>query len=154
MINNLRGGKMAELANCPNCNKVFVKAFRPVCEACHREVEEKFDIVSKFIRKKENRMATIEEVHAKTEVEKDLIFQFIREGRLHLSHFPNLGYPCEKCGEQIREGRLCKNCLHGIKSDLKALEQEQAFEKRKEEAEKAKNRTYHLLNNRLKNRED
>lgn len=142
---------MAELANCPNCGRVFVKAFRPICDACHREVEEKYETVSRFIRRKENRMATVEEVHAKTGVEKELIFQFIREGRLHLTHFPNLGYPCEKCGAKIREGRLCKSCYNEIQSDLKAIEREKEFEKRKKELEKERYRTYHSLDDRLKN---
>lgn len=140
---------MADLANCPNCGKIFVKALRPICNDCHNEVEAKFDIVYKFIRKKENRAATIEEVHAKTEVEKDLLYQFLREGRLHLGMFPNLGYPCDKCGDTIREGRLCNNCASGIRKDLKAYEDELAFEARRKEHEKSKYQTYHSLGDRL-----
>lgn len=141
---------MADLANCPNCGKIFMKALRPVCNDCHREVEDKFDIVYRFIRKKENRAASIEEVHAKTEVEKDLLYQFLREGRLHLAQFPNLGYPCDKCGDTIREGRLCSQCAGSIKRDLKAHDDEQAFVARKKEFEKAKYQTYHSLDDRLK----
>ena len=140
---------MADLDNCPNCGKIYVKAFRSICNDCHREVEDKFEVVYRFIRKKENRAASIEEVHAKTEVEKDLLYQFLREGRLHLAQFPNLGYPCDKCGDTIREGRLCNRCSSGIRQDLKTHEDEKAFEARKKETEKAKYQTYHSLDDRF-----
>ncbi|WP_096190278.1 TIGR03826 family flagellar region protein [Evansella halocellulosilytica] len=140
---------MSDLSNCPNCGKLFVKAFRPVCEACYREVEAKFQTVYTFIRKRENRMASLEEVHAKTEVEKDLIIEFVRQGRLNLSQFPNLGYPCEKCETTIREGRLCQTCSDRIKSDLDIVDRQKAFEERKRNEERNKVTTYHSLDNRI-----
>ena len=136
---------MAELANCPNCGEVFVKAFRPICNNCHGEIEEKFDIVYRFVRKKENRRSSIEEVYSKTGVEKDLIYQFIRDGRLHLSQFPNLGYPCDQCGDMIRQGRLCSKCAGQIKSDLEVSDRDR---ERKEELRK-KHQAYHSLDDRL-----
>ncbi|SDZ33319.1 flagellar operon protein TIGR03826 [Evansella caseinilytica] len=122
---------MADLANCPNCGKVFVKALRPVCDACYREVEEKFDTVYTFIRKSRNRSATIDQVCEETGVEKDLIIRFIREGRLQLSQFPNLGYPCEKCGESTREGRLCSKCKKEINDGLREVRKSPDREERK-----------------------
>ncbi|ADU31869.1 TIGR03826 family flagellar region protein [Evansella cellulosilytica] len=122
---------MPDLMNCPNCGKVFIKALRPICDECYRDVENKFEKVYKFIRKRENRRASMDEVHEGTGVSKDLIVRFIREGRLHLSQFPNLGYPCEKCGVSIREGRLCKDCAKGLQSGLNQLEREKDFEGRK-----------------------
>ncbi|MDG5786678.1 hypothetical protein QA612_04180 [Evansella sp. AB-P1] len=144
---------MADLENCPNCGKVFVKALRPVCNACYQEVEEKFRITYEFLRKRQNRMATMEEVHEETGVEKNLIYQFIREGRLHLSQFPNLGYPCEKCGVSIREGRLCGDCNREIRTGMTRLNQEKAFENRKRTKENSKITTYHSLDERLNRRD-
>ncbi|MBU9721732.1 MULTISPECIES: TIGR03826 family flagellar region protein [Bacillaceae] len=135
--------------NCPSCGKVFVKALRPVCNECHREVEKKFNTVYTFIKKRENRMASLEEVHEGTEVEKDLIVHFIREGRIHLAQFPNLGYPCEKCGSFIREGRICKECRSEIRSGLDQIDREKSFEDRKKQTERSKVTTYHSLNQRL-----
>ncbi|UCZ52698.1 hypothetical protein LGQ02_18100 [Bacillus shivajii] len=143
---------MADLQNCPNCGELFVKAFRPVCSKCHREIEEKFETVYTFIRKRENRQSPLEEVHAKTGVERDLITQFIREGRINLSQFPNLGYPCEKCGDNIREGRLCRNCREGIQSDLDTIDRQKQFEERRKEEERKKVTTYHSLNGRIDRR--
>ncbi|UJW59114.1 hypothetical protein HXZ66_17710 [Bacillus sp. A116_S68] len=141
---------MPELKNCPNCDKLFVKALRPVCDACAREVEDKFETVYTFIRKRENRRASIEEVHEATEVEIDLIMQFVREGRLHLSQFPNLTYPCEKCGAKIREARLCANCRDEINEGLQVGEKQKAFEDRKRDRERARYQTYSALGDKVR----
>ncbi|MGJ9385216.1 TIGR03826 family flagellar region protein [Salipaludibacillus sp. CF4.18] len=140
---------MAELVNCPNCGKLYVKALRSVCDVCAREVENKFDIVYKFIRRRENRKATLDEVVEGTEVEKDMIVRFIREGRLHVSQFPNLGYPCSKCGKNIKEGKLCGDCTDGFSRDLEAGDRQKAYEKRKEDREKAKYQTYSSMSDRF-----
>ncbi|WP_416147316.1 TIGR03826 family flagellar region protein [Salipaludibacillus sp. HK11] len=142
--------KMAELENCPNCGRLFVRALRPVCDHCAREVEEKFQLVYTFIRKRENRRANMEEVMEATEVDQQLITQFIREGRLHLSQFPNLTYGCEKCGGQIREGRICGDCRNEINSGLKAGDSQDAFDERKKNRESARYQTYSALNERVR----
>ena len=141
---------MAELLNCPNCGKVFVKAMRSVCDECARAVEEKFDVVYKFIRKRENRRANMDELHEGTGVEKEFIIQFIREGRLHLSQFPNLAFPCEKCGTNIREGRLCEPCRREIQEGLKSSEREKAHDRRKEEKKRVQ--TYSTLDDKIDRR--
>ena len=140
---------MADLANCPVCDKLYIKVFRPYCDVCHREIEGNFSEVYGFLPKRENRSATMEEVHEGTGVDKELIIRFVREGRLHLAQFPNLGYPCEKCNTSIREGRLCKDCSEDLKSGLNQLQREKSFENRKNTREKAKIQTYHSLNSRL-----
>ncbi|QKS72361.1 hypothetical protein FLK61_37675 [Paenalkalicoccus suaedae] len=140
---------MAELMNCPVCDRLFVKAFRSVCDHCHRDVEEKFQRAYAFIRKRENRRATVEEIHHATDVEEDLLYQFVREGRLQTSSFPNLTYPCESCGSGISEGRLCSKCKGNITDGLASGEKEKAFRNRLSESEKAEEReryrTYQAL---------
>ncbi|WP_342394370.1 TIGR03826 family flagellar region protein [Salipaludibacillus daqingensis] len=143
-------GKMADLANCPNCDKLFVKALRSVCDQCAREVEEKYQTVYTFIRKRENRKATMDEVVEATEVSRELITQFVKEGRLHLAQFPNLTYPCEKCDREIREGRICEKCRGEIQSGLHAGERQQAFEGRKKERETARYKTYSTMDERVR----
>ncbi|BAB07343.1 hypothetical protein P4637_02260 [Halalkalibacterium halodurans] len=140
------------LANCPVCGELFVKALRPICNKCFRKREENYEKVSTFLRKKSNRMATVTEVYEKTGVSIQDIEQFIREGRIQLKQFPNLGYPCESCGATIREGRLCHGCADNLKAGLDAGEKEKQFQQRKQANEKAKekNLTYHSLQDRLK----
>lgn len=140
---------MSNVENCPKCGKVFVKAFRSVCVDCVKEYEKMFEKVYGFIRKRENRQASLEDVVQGTEVEEEMIFQFIREGRLKLNHFPNLAIPCDSCGKMTRSGRLCSSCQGSIKSDLKGIEAEKSVKERIRAQENAKHSTYKTLNDRL-----
>lgn len=132
---------MAELLNCPNCGSIFVKTnLRDVCEACYKEEEKAFETVYQFIRKRENRTATMLQVVEATEVEEELIIKFIKTGRLKLTQFPNLGYPCAKCGKLIREARLCSDCSVELQSQIKEHENE---EDRKREIKEREKGTYY-----------
>lgn len=144
---------MRNVDNCPRCGAIFVRALRPICDACYKKQEEDYDVVSAFLRQRKNRKATIQEVHEATEVSLDQIHMFVREGRLLVSQFPNLGYPCESCGETIQEGRLCESCSEKITTGLDQLEKEKEFEELKSEAEKKQRQraiTYHLMDERFK----
>lgn len=123
-----------ELTNCPDCGEIFVKnKFRDICEKCWKAEQAAYDIVSKYMRKRENRAATMLQVVEVTGVPEELILKFIKTGKLQVTNFPNLGYPCDKCGTIIREGRLCGSCVGEIKADLKIVEHE---EQRKKELAK------------------
>lgn len=129
---------MGELANCSKCGTIFAKSkFRDVCQNCFLEEESGFEKVYQFIRKKENRIATIEQVIEATGVDEDLIIKYIKNGRLRLAQFPNLGYKCDKCGATIREGVLCQNCIDDLRLQLKIHQED---EQRKQEMEE-RNRT-------------
>lgn len=110
---------MGEVANCPRCNAIFYKGIKSVCNECYQKEEEAFNTVYSFLKKKKNRTASINEVVAATDVEKDLVLKFVKEQRLRKGMFPNMMYPCQKCGTDINEGKLCSNCAEGIKKDLK-----------------------------------
>lgn len=117
---------MADLANCPKCGDIYVvNNIRDICPKCYKEEEADFEKVYQYIRKKQNRTAQMDEVVEATGVEKSLIYKFIKKGRIKIAQFPNLGYPCAKCGTQIRTGNLCESCLTGIQSDLKQIEKEE-----------------------------
>ncbi|WP_100405462.1 TIGR03826 family flagellar region protein [Bacillus solitudinis] len=145
---------MKDVANCPKCGTLFVKALRPICNSCFTEQEKNYEKVSTFMRKKQNRMASIRELHEKTEVPLEQIHQFVREGRLLAKSFPGLGYPCESCGELIQEGRICATCKGNITGGLEKLDRESQFESQKEEKRKAEAKekftAYHSLNDRFK----
>lgn len=116
---------MAQLDNCPKCGRLFVKnQFRDICDVCYKEEEKLFEKVYNFLRKRENRTATLAQVVAATEVDEGLIIKWIKKGRIQLLQFPNLGYPCDKCGKLIREGRLCAECNQGLQQQLQKLEEE------------------------------
>ncbi|MFE8701672.1 TIGR03826 family flagellar region protein [Cytobacillus sp. FJAT-54145] len=130
---------MAELTNCPKCDSLFVKnQFRDVCEKCFKEEEKAFETVYQFIRKRENRTATMSQVEEATGVEEELILKFVKNGRLKLTQFPNLGYPCDKCGKVIQKGKLCNPCTEELRKQLDLLnqqeERENAIKKREKQA--------------------
>ncbi|HET7522316.1 MAG TPA: TIGR03826 family flagellar region protein [Bacillales bacterium] len=129
---------MGELANCPNCGRVFVKGSRNLCKACYEKEEERFHTVYQYISKQENRRATLVEISKETGVKEKTITRFLKEGRLRLADFPNLGYPCESCGTPIREGKLCENCQTKLRVGLELLEKEEEVQRRFGEQRRAK----------------
>lgn len=125
---------MGELANCSNCGAVFVKnQFRDICEKCWKAEEDAFETIRQFIRKRENRSASMRQIVDGTGVSEDLVLKFIKKGRLNLASLPNVGYPCESCGKMIRSGKICESCAGELEKDLSAYKRE---EQRKKELEK------------------
>ncbi|WP_209121476.1 TIGR03826 family flagellar region protein [Alkalihalobacillus sp. BA299] len=141
---------MPNLENCPRCGGLFIKALRSICDKCHKEVDQMFQTVYTFIRKRDNRKASLQEVVEATGVKEEYIFQFIREGRLQLAEFPNLGYPCDSCGKLIREGKLCTSCFSNLKKDLEQHHKEQEIAERHQKKEHSTRMTYHLFNDDLR----
>ena len=132
--------RMPDVINCPSCGNLMVRnKFRDVCENCWKEEEKQFDIVYKFIRIRENRVATIPQVIEGTSVDEDLLLKFIKTGRLKITQFPNLGYPCDRCGTIIRTGKLCDSCASKLREALEIHDKE---EDRKEELRKREKGTY------------
>ncbi|MFD2442738.1 TIGR03826 family flagellar region protein [Bacillus sp. CGMCC 1.16607] len=131
---------MSEVINCPNCGAIFMKtAFRSVCQNCWKEEEKAYETVYQYMRKRENRAATIEQVVEATEVSEELIYKFVRAGRIQTAHFPNLGYPCDKCGHIIRTGKICGSCQDSLRKDLKQFNTD---EQRKKELKRSEHGTY------------
>ncbi|MGD6944475.1 TIGR03826 family flagellar region protein [Cytobacillus gottheilii] len=140
---------MAELSNCPKCDALFVmNQFRNICQNCYNEEEKAYETVYQYIRKRENRTAMMNQVVEATGVEETLILKFIKTGRLKLAQFPNLGYPCEKCGTSIREGKICSSCAVSLRKELQNHETE---EERKKDIEKRdKQGAYFVFDEKLK----
>ncbi|WP_284139262.1 TIGR03826 family flagellar region protein [Virgibacillus sp. LDC-1] len=136
---------MAELANCPHCGAVFVKGIREICQACYKEEEKAFQIVYDFLRVQKNREATLLEIVEATGVEKELIIKFIKENRLRKSQFPKLGYPCDRCGKDIRSGKLCNQCAAELKKDLEQHDKLEQLSEERKNAEKQKVHTYFVM---------
>ncbi|UZJ79685.1 TIGR03826 family flagellar region protein [Fictibacillus sp. KU28468] len=113
---------MGELKNCPSCGNLYVQHLRSVCDSCYTEEELMFEKVFKYMRKRENRQATLLDVHQQTGVDEEKITKFIRQGRIRVVGFPNFYYPCETCEGPTQEGRLCSSCKKKIMGDLKTNE--------------------------------
>ncbi|MEC1178895.1 hypothetical protein P9B03_10400 [Metasolibacillus meyeri] len=114
---------MAEIRNCPECNEFFnYTGLREVCHKCAQKEEDLYQVVYRFLRKRENRAANVERIEEATGVKKDLLFKWVRKGRLHPALFPNLGYPCDNCGHLTTTGKLCEKCQNELKSDLRTFD--------------------------------
>ncbi|QXE00968.1 TIGR03826 family flagellar region protein [Terribacillus sp. DMT04] len=109
---------MLELANCVRCGSVFARDYRDICPNCHREEERSFQMVHQYLRKRENRQATIQQITEVTTVPESLIIKFVREKRLQPSQFPMLSYSCRSCSNQITEGEMCTDCKDNMRKEL------------------------------------
>ena len=119
---------MNEIRNCPECHGIFQFMGKiDVCPACHIKEEELYSKVYRFLQKKENRSATVAEIVDKTEVDEELLYKWVRTGRLNPRMYPGMGYPCYQCGALTKNGKLCLSCTAKLKMDLKRDESEKAF---------------------------
>lgn len=86
-----------------------------------------YEEVYRFLRRRENRAATIERIVEKTGVTETLLHKWVRIGRLQPALFPNLGYPCDNCGALTTRGKLCEDCATNLQNDLKQFEAGREF---------------------------
>ena len=103
------------LANCKECGKLYVQNPAGICPDCYRIVEEQEGQVAAYLR--DNRRASIGEVHEATGVPEKLILKMIKKGRIVGDI--TLEYPCESCGRPILEGRVCAECGRRVLEQLK-----------------------------------
>ncbi|WP_339251381.1 TIGR03826 family flagellar region protein [Sporosarcina sp. FSL W8-0480] len=117
---------MAEVRNCPSCGGIFYyTGIRDVCPLCVMAEEEMYNKVYEFLRRRENRTASAEQIVKETGVSTKLLYKWVRKGHLHPSKFPNLGYPCDSCGLLITIGKICEKCTNSLKKDLDIVEAEE-----------------------------
>lgn len=133
---------MGELANCMNCDAVFVKNIREICQKCFEAEEKAFEIVYRFLVKRQNREATMDDIANETGVERELIVKFIKEKRLRISQFPKLSYPCDRCGNNIITGNLCHTCTQTFRKELIKHEEMTKLDQQREQ-EKNKKHVYY-----------
>jgi hypothetical protein len=93
-----------KVENCPQCGSVFQKNLRNLCSACSTKLDTDLNDCVNYLWKFPK--TTTEELSKAVDVEVSRISAFIKEGRIS-KNFHNLTYPCECCGTQIREYRLC-----------------------------------------------
>ena len=129
---------MAELRDCPSCGEFFnYTGVREVCAKCAMSEEKMYEEVYRFLRRRENRAATVERIIEETGVTESLLYKWVRKGRLQPAMFPNLGYPCDNCGKLTNRGKLCVDCTSTIQDDLKKFEAVKEFREAIEEKDRA-----------------
>lgn len=129
---------MGEVRNCPNCGNFFnYTGLKDICYKCAQQEEELYQIVYRFLRKRENRAATVERIVEATGVSEETLYSWVRKGRLHPAVFPNLGYPCDSCGSLTKQGKLCEKCSAELNAELKTFEAAKEFRESVKKSEKA-----------------
>ncbi|MDF2534995.1 MAG: hypothetical protein K0R18_1154 [Bacillales bacterium] len=128
---------MNQLESCPRCDKIFVRTkMRDICEECFKKDYEYLQTVLNFLRKRTNRTASLKEICEKTSVDIEYIERFIQTGKIKVADFPNLGYPCKKCGALIKDGTICIKCREEMNDELRSFAKEQERQKEIEERNK------------------
>ncbi|WP_052487372.1 hypothetical protein [Gordoniibacillus kamchatkensis] len=95
--------------NCPRCGAIFNKNLRNLCPNCMKQMDDMLEVCESYLLRHDK--ATTEQLQQATGVPMDVIMKFIKEERkLSTKFYPNLTYPCEKCGRGIREARICAKC--------------------------------------------
>ena len=108
---------LGNIGNCPRCGKIYAVNPKGICPVCVVQVDEEYQRCADYLR--ENKQTNIYDLSDATKVTVKQITQFIREGRISIADFPNIGYPCESCGTPIPEGRLCKDCRDRLEVGFK-----------------------------------
>lgn len=116
----------ANFDNCSRCGKIFQKFFSSLCADCYAYIQNELERCTQYLKK--NQDSTIEEVSQGTDVSIRKIIQFINEGKLYASDYPNLNYECYFCTQKITRGYLCKDCAFKIKLEVKHLLLEDGYE--------------------------
>lgn len=88
--------------------------------------EDIFSELHHFLLRKNNRQLTNDEIVALTGISSDLLYKWVKTGKLKTSIFPNLGAPCERCGK-ITQAKICVNCASTIVNTLKQEEKDEAW---------------------------
>lgn len=108
---------MPEVKNCRRCKKIFMWSVgQQICNECKKLEEEDFEKVRKFLRDYPG--ATITEVSNATEVSTQLIYRFLKDGRLEVTENSPIALQCETCGVRITCGRFCVNCSKKLANEM------------------------------------
>jgi flagellar operon protein (TIGR03826 family) len=137
------------LANCPRCGKLFSRQKQNICPNCFNEIEKEYQACVTYL--KENKNCTLQHLSDETEVSIRQITQFIREGRINISNNPNMGIPCDSCGELTRSGSICDSCRDKLQRDMR-LAQSQADSSLSKQNEDNRSGGAYQIGNRLKDR--
>lgn len=112
-------GKIGEPKVCVKCGKMFTYLGfgHFYCPTCKERDKEDFEKVRDYIY--ENGVASALEVSEATGVSLKVIEQYLREGRLEIPESSPIFIKCEKCGIDIRSGRLCAECATSLSNAMR-----------------------------------
>lgn len=114
----------------------------PIKKKLDLSEEEIFSELHHFLLRKNHRLLSNEEVIEKTGVSHELIHKWVKTGKLKPTLFPNLGAPCERCGQITNYSKLCLDCSITITATLEKEEKEKEWFRQIQQMNRK--HTYHL----------
>jgi len=105
-----------EVKKCRHCDRLFQYHGSKYCPSCVIELDKIFILVREYIY--DNPEATVTEVSDNTEVDSEIIMEFLREGKLELKE-ASLLLECRSCGKAIRSGMMCTECFSKFETGMK-----------------------------------
>lgn len=103
------------LRNCEECNRLFSHPTRVLCQDCYEQAKRSFELVKKYLQ--DNPGATVAQVARDTEVDLELIYEYIQEGRLDVIP-KDVSLQCSICGASISVGKVCAKCRNELRSTI------------------------------------
>lgn len=123
------------LKNCEECNRVFAHPARRLCQDCFEKAQKDFTAVKEYLQK--NPGATVAEVARETEVDLELIYDYVRDGRLSVVP-SDVRLSCQICGDEVRSGQVCAKCRYELRK------QPQKSDEGKSEKESTRTKIHYL----------
>lgn len=88
--------------------------------------EDVFSELLHFLLRKNNRLLSNDEVVELTGVSSNLLYKWVKSGKLKNTIFPNIGAPCDRCGK-LTHANICVSCSTSIVNTLKQEEKDQEW---------------------------
>lgn len=111
--------KQLNLRTCMRCHRLFqYTGFgHMICPRCKEAEAREFEWVKNYLY--ENPGATMIEVEEATGVPVYQLTAYLKAGRLEIPNGSPIFIKCEKCGQDIRSGRFCADCVSKMSASLK-----------------------------------
>lgn len=127
-----------DVRNCKICKNLFNYQGSPICPACNKKMENRFNAVKEYIR--DNPNVPMAKVSEDTEVPIQQLKQWVRQERLQFSKDSGVKIDCESCGKPILTGRYCNDCKSRMTNSFTGLYSETAEQKARKKDGSAKMR--------------
>lgn len=110
---------MSKIRKCNRCGRLFkVETYvLDLCPFCVKIDNEDFEKVREYLY--EHNTATAIELSEATGVSIEQIERYLKNGRLEIPENSPIFIKCERCGAEIRSGRLCSDCSLSLSNSLR-----------------------------------
>jgi predicted RNA-binding Zn-ribbon protein involved in translation (DUF1610 family) len=98
------------IQRCSYCNTAMVYVYGEIfkCPICGRKELSDFGKVREFLE--ENGAQSVIVIHEATNVDIEVIEEFLKDGRVQISNNSDSYIRCQSCGKEIKYGRYCPEC--------------------------------------------